>query len=304
MNAAKQHLDVEADASNEQVGSATAPDQPVYNWCAVTGSLISCLLMAIVIVGFFDETDTKFLVKRPMINLTGALNAPESQAFAPPGLWPSTRLRYKFTQRPAARRGHKGALSIAATPFTVTEHQVGDFAGMSAGALKTLMTERGVSTRGCFDKSQLLELAELNRDLLIRRPGEHFNFAGMKAGALKTLLTDHGVGTEGCFDREQLLERARLYRYKIENSVDARFIRRRTDMEIKQRRHIEAEVKKFKDEVIHKMVALNRLEPKERRKKEFRALLRVWHPDSNPERLEVATSVFQFLQKAKQLLDV
>jgi len=48
---------------------------------------------------------------------------------------------------------------------------------------------------------------------------------------------------------------------------------------------------------------LRSLETKEARMTEFRALLRKWHPDKNPERVEVATSVFQFLQKGKPVLD-
>ena len=32
---------------------------------------------------------------------------------------------------------------------------------------------------------------------------------------------------------------------------------------------------------------------------EWRSLLRSWHPDKNPEKAEVATAVFQFLQKAR-----
>lgn len=38
--------------------------------------------------------------------------------------------------------------------------------------------------------------------------------------------------------------------------------------------------------------------------KEWRSLLRAWHPDKNPDRVEVATAVFQFLQKGKLLLDM
>jgi len=48
---------------------------------------------------------------------------------------------------------------------------------------------------------------------------------------------------------------------------------------------------------------LRSLETKEARMTEFRALLRKWHPDKNPERVEVATAVFQFLQKGKPVLD-
>jgi len=48
---------------------------------------------------------------------------------------------------------------------------------------------------------------------------------------------------------------------------------------------------------------LRDMEPKEARMKEFRALLRQWHPDKNPSRVEVATAVFQFLQKGKLLME-
>ena len=36
--------------------------------------------------------------------------------------------------------------------------------------------------------------------------------------------------------------------------------------------------------------------------KEYRELLRQWHPDKNPDKVEVATAVFQFLQKAKPMI--
>ena len=35
-----------------------------------------------------------------------------------------------------------------------------------------------------------------------------------------------------------------------------------------------------------------------KKRQEWRSLLRSWHPDKNPEKAEVATAVFQFLQKA------
>jgi len=56
-------------------------------------------------------------------------------------------------------------------------------------------------------------------------------------------------------------------------------------------------------EVLNKLVDLKKVESKEQRNKEFRALLRAWHPDKNPEKVEVATIVFQFLQKGKKLLE-
>lgn len=48
---------------------------------------------------------------------------------------------------------------------------------------------------------------------------------------------------------------------------------------------------------------LREVEPKEARMKEFRALLREWHPDKNPGKVEAATAVFQFLQKGKLLIE-
>jgi len=63
------------------------------------------------------------------------------------------------------------------------------------------------------------------------------------------------------------------------------------------------EVAKVKSEVLNKILKLKEIESKEARQKEFRSLLRAWHPDKNPDKVEVATVVFQFLQKGKQLLD-
>lgn len=63
------------------------------------------------------------------------------------------------------------------------------------------------------------------------------------------------------------------------------------------------EAAKAKSEVLVKLQELQKVHPKEQRQKAFRALLRSWHPDKNPERVEVATEVFQFLQKGKSLLD-
>lgn len=48
---------------------------------------------------------------------------------------------------------------------------------------------------------------------------------------------------------------------------------------------------------------LKEVEPRENRLKEFRILLRKWHPDKNPDQQEVATAVFQFLQKGKLLIE-
>mmetsp|Transcript_78352 Transcript_78352/g.176989 ORF Transcript_78352/g.176989 Transcript_78352/m.176989 type:complete len:410 (-) Transcript_78352:139-1368(-) len=64
-----------------------------------------------------------------------------------------------------------------------------------------------------------------------------------------------------------------------------------------------SEVEKAKAEALEEMMKLRSLETKEARMTEFRALLRKWHPDKNPDRVEVATTVFQFLQKGKPVLD-
>ncbi|CAE8628746.1 unnamed protein product [Polarella glacialis] len=63
------------------------------------------------------------------------------------------------------------------------------------------------------------------------------------------------------------------------------------------------EVEDAKKEALEKLMKLKTLEPKEARLKEWRLLLREWHPDKNLQRLEVATAVFQFLQKGKALID-
>jgi len=63
------------------------------------------------------------------------------------------------------------------------------------------------------------------------------------------------------------------------------------------------EIDKAKAEALDKLMKLKSVEPKDARMKEWRALLREWHPDKNPDRVEVATAVFQFLQKGKLILD-
>jgi len=63
------------------------------------------------------------------------------------------------------------------------------------------------------------------------------------------------------------------------------------------------EVEKAKAEVLEKLLKLKEIENREARMKEWRALLRDWHPDKNPDKVEVATAVFQFLQKGKALID-
>lgn len=63
------------------------------------------------------------------------------------------------------------------------------------------------------------------------------------------------------------------------------------------------EVEAAKAEALEQLMKLRGVEPKEARMTEWRALLRKWHPDKNPDRVEVATAVFQFLQRGKALLD-
>lgn len=63
------------------------------------------------------------------------------------------------------------------------------------------------------------------------------------------------------------------------------------------------EVEKAKAEVLAKLLKLKEIDPRDSRIREWRALLREWHPDKNPDRTEVATAVFQFLQKGKALID-
>lgn len=62
------------------------------------------------------------------------------------------------------------------------------------------------------------------------------------------------------------------------------------------------EIDKAKADALQQLTRLQSVEPKEVRMSEFRALLRQWHPDKNPERVEMATAVFQFLQKGKALM--
>lgn len=64
------------------------------------------------------------------------------------------------------------------------------------------------------------------------------------------------------------------------------------------------EIAQAKKQVLAKLTVMKNIEPKEQRAKEFRLLLREWHPDKNPERIDMATAVFQFLQKGKSLLSL
>lgn len=64
------------------------------------------------------------------------------------------------------------------------------------------------------------------------------------------------------------------------------------------------EVEKAKKEVLQRLMALQAVQSIEDRMKEWRLLLREWHPDKNPNRVEVATAVFQFLQKGRTVLEL
>jgi sacsin len=48
--------------------------------------------------------------------------------------------------------------------------------------------------------------------------------------------------------------------------------------------------------------ALQQLPSKAERQRAFKDLLRVWHPDKNPQNVEVATAVFQRLQSERSKL--
>lgn len=62
------------------------------------------------------------------------------------------------------------------------------------------------------------------------------------------------------------------------------------------------EVEKAKSDMLQRLKSL-RSQPREQRLNEWRGLLREWHPDKNPERVVVATAVFQFLQKGKAMIE-
>lgn len=63
-------------------------------------------------------------------------------------------------------------------------------------------------------------------------------------------------------------------------------------------------IEEAKKEVLVKLERLQKIDSKEARMKEWRSLLRAWHPDKRPDEVAVATAVFQFLQKGKLLLDL
>merc|ERR1711957_1005895 len=59
-----------------------------------------------------------------------------------------------------------------------------------------------------------------------------------------------------------------------------------------------------KAKALEQLLKLRDVEPQDARRHEWRKLLRKWHPDKNPEQLEVATAVFQFLQKGRTVLSL
>lgn len=62
-------------------------------------------------------------------------------------------------------------------------------------------------------------------------------------------------------------------------------------------------VEKAKSEALQKVVKLREADiPVDEKRRQWRALLREWHPDKHADNVEVATAVFQFLQKAKTIL--
>merc|ERR1712217_805282 len=63
----------------------------------------------------------------------------------------------------------------------------------------------------------------------------------------------------------------------------------------------DGEVDQAKAEALQKLMKIKEL-PKETRLPQWRALLRAWHPDKNPDKVEIATAVFQFLQKGRKLI--
>merc|ERR1712217_807986 len=62
------------------------------------------------------------------------------------------------------------------------------------------------------------------------------------------------------------------------------------------------DAEKAKAEALEQLQKINAVDSREERFKQWRALLRRWHPDKNLDRPEVATAVFRFLQKGKRLL--
>jgi len=57
-------------------------------------------------------------------------------------------------------------------------------------------------------------------------------------------------------------------------------------------------------EALNKLKQVQSIASKSQQTKEWRKLLKSWHPDKNQDNIEVATAVFQFLQKGKSLLSI
>lgn len=192
MEARRQYLDVEA---HLPLGSITGTQARVHHRWALMGTVVAFALMAVVAVGVGDTAGTTVSVKKPTRAFAKAF-APS--VFASPGLRPMLGQGRKFAkiqavghgpkrpagQRPAVQR--QAGVRLAPLRMSVKDNQPGaeveletketetkgehlDFAAMRVGALKKLLTEGGVSKKsidGCFEKEQLLVLAEQNRELL------------------------------------------------------------------------------------------------------------------------------------------
>lgn len=64
-------------------------------------------------------------------------------------------------------------------------------------------------------------------------------------------------------------------------------------------------VEKAKNEALQKVIRLKESDiAVDEKRRQWRALLREWHPDKHADNVEVATAVFQFLQKAKSILNL
>ena len=63
------------------------------------------------------------------------------------------------------------------------------------------------------------------------------------------------------------------------------------------------ETEQAKKLVLDALWVLKRVEPKEFREKQFRKMLREWHPDKNLDMPKMATVVFQFMQEEWSRMD-
>jgi len=75
-----------------------------------------------------------------------------------------------------------------------------------------------------------------------------------------------------------------------------------SDSDKPEKREVNPEIEKAKSEALQKVLNLKNADlTQQDRSRQWRALLREWHPDKH-ENKELATAVFQFLQKAKSLI--